>query len=661
MAIEGNGKRPRWLFPGLACTVPFLAGMVLIFVAERLVGSPLTARLALDGLGASAILWATLARMLNWVRTKGDRRAVEGRILLSYLAGVLSLILYAAQLEPFAKKLQALLGQEKLAAERVLIALRVLWPIVWLSAAIPLLFMETSYASMARAPRIELRRVAFSAASGLVVAWVLSSLFLINYVSQSFNRKWDVSFGRTSSPSQDARRLVSSLQDAFEVILFYPEVNEVKEELSAYFKSFRSASPNFQIRACDEVLEPKLAKDLGVNQNGAVALRFADKKEVVRFGLTLGEARPQLAKLDQIFQEKFLQLVSSRKVAYFTAGHGERSYEVAGSADKDPRAPLKGLRSILRSQNFEMKVLGLGQGLGSEVPQDASLVLIVDPTESFLPEEVSALRRYLGRGGRMWVALDPDQSSNIADLVQEYGVRFVGVPLGHETNYMRAFYNKADRYNLYTNRPSSHPSVTTLSRNASRLAVVLLRTGYLEKMEGVASAARVVMTLHSMPDTWADENRNMEADTAGEQKKIYDLAAAVSLPVGAPETGVAKPGSDSSGQPGTGEKSDKKEPDKEKKPEMRMIIVADADAVSDQVIANLGNYYFFDEGLKWLFEGEKLLGGVTSEQDVRIMHTKGEDVWWFYGTIFAVPLVVLGAGITYNRLRLRKRRRNTAG
>jgi hypothetical protein len=224
---------------------------------------------------------------------------------------------------------------------------------------------------------------------------------------------------------------------------------------------------------------------------------------------------------------------------------------------------------------------------------------------------------------------------------------------------MRAFYNKADRYNLYTNRPSSHPSVSTLSRNTSRLAVVLLKTGSLEKVEGGASGARVVMTLRSMPDTWADENRNMEPDTPGEEKKIYDLAAAVSLPVEAPQAGDAKPGNDSSAPSGTGEKNDKTE--KGKKPEMRMIVLADADAVSDQVIANLGNYYFFDEGLQWLFEEEKLLGGVASGEDVRIMHTKEEDVLWFYGTIFAVPLAVLGAGITYNRLRLRRRRRNRAG
>jgi len=87
---------------------------------------------------------------------------------------------------------------------------------------------------------------------------------------------------------------------------------------------------------------------------------------------------------------------------------------------------------------------------------------------------------------------------------------------------------------------------------------------------------------------------------------------------------------------------------------MRLIVLADADALSDQVIGNLGNYFLFEDGLKWLLGEEQLLGSVGTEEDVKIMHTKEEDVVWFYTTIFAVPLLVLGIGVVYNRFRLRR-------
>ena len=36
---------------------------------------------------------------------------------------------------------------------------------------------------------------------------------------------------------------------------------------------------------------------------------------------------------------------------------------------------------------------------------------------------------------------------------------------------------------------------------------------------------------------------------------------------------------------------------------------------------------------------------VEVEEDVPIVHTREKDVIWFYGTTFAPPLLVLGAGL----------------
>jgi hypothetical protein len=569
-------------------------------------------------------------------------------ILASYLGGILAVALYAVRQEPVREMALPWLAGVPL-PDRYLAILQVLWPIVWLSSVLPLLFMEISSASMVRAPRIERRRVAFSAGSGLAVAWLASSLFLLNYVGDAHNRKWDLSLQRTSSPSEDARRLVANLNEPFEVFLFYPDANEVLEELSGYFEELASQSDLFRVGVYDHVMEPKLAKELGARQNGSLVYRYGDKKEVVRIGAEMGEARSKLAKVDEEFQNKFLKLVAEKKIAYLTTGHGERPYD--WKREQEARQPVTGLKKILRKQNFEVKPLGLGQGLGADVPEDASLLVVVDPTEDFLPEELEALRRYLQGGGRMWIALDPEHSSNIAGLLEEFGLRFHATLLANERYYMRASYKKADRYNLFTNRTSSHASVNTLSQNTSRLAVVLIGSGYLEKIEDPKPEARIVMTLRSMPMTWADENRNLDKDSPDEKTKTFDLGAAVTADAQVKEPDAAE------GPPD----QETAEPAEEAEKQMRMIVLADADALSDQVIGNLGNYFLFEDGLKWLFEEEPLLGSVGTEEDVRIMHTKEEDVVWFYSTIFAVPLIVLGIGIAYNRLRLRHTRRGKMG
>jgi len=610
--------------PALACTIPYLLGMVLIYVGERLVGSPPEIRFLLDGIGLAGILWALLGRIVNVARSSGEVRSVETRILVGYLGGLLALALYAAQVPQVREALFPWLEDPE-AVKRARGILQVLWPILWLSSILPVLFMEISFASMRKAPRIERRRVAFSAGSALTIAWVVSTLFVINYLADVHNKKWDLSYMQTALPSEDARNLASNLQEDFEVILFYPDANEVREQLQDYFRDLESRSDRFQVLVYDQALEPQKAKDLGARQNGSIVYRYGDKKEVSTVGLEMDRVRSKLAKLDADFQKSFLKLVSEERVAYFVTGHGERSYDWKNQ--DDPRAPVKGLKSILRAQNFEVKPLGIGQGLASQVPEDASLLLIIDPTDDFLPEEMRAMERYLDGGGRLIAVLDPENSSNIDGLLELYGVRFVGTPLGNDRYHMRVNHNRSDRYNLFTNRTSSHPSVNTLSRNSTRLAAVLMKTGHLEKSDKKKGDARVVMTLRSMPNTWEGGGEDEESKPG--PAKDFDLGAAVTMAVA--EQAVEAP-------------------DGEKK-EMKMLVYADADAFSDKVMGNLGNYYLFDDGLKWMFEDEKILGGVKAEEDVRIMHTKKEDVVWFYTTIFGVPLLVLGVGILYNQLR----------
>jgi hypothetical protein len=77
--------------------------------------------------------------------------------------------------------------------------------------------------------------------------------------------------------------------------------------------------------------------------------------------------------------------------------------------------------------------------------------------------------------------------------------------------------------------------------------------------------------------------------------------------------------------------------------------------ISDGLFRNLGNGHFFLDGLKWLGGEEDIIGETSSEEDVRIVHTRKEDQLWFYLTIFAVPALVLGAGLFYTR-RIRRRK-----
>jgi ABC-type uncharacterized transport system involved in gliding motility auxiliary subunit len=164
----------------------------------------------------------------------------------------------------------------------------------------------------------------------------------------------------------------------------------------------------------------------------------------------------------------------------------------------------------------------------------------------------------------------------------------------------------------------------------------MLGVGALEEIPPTEGRrGQVQFLMHSMPFTWNDVNGNREFDSPAEVRKTYELAAVVTRKVDRPAPKAA---------PGK-----KSEP-----PELRMIVVGDSDVISDQVIRNKGNAILLIDAMKWLGGEEQFIGETTSEEDVRIMHTRKEDTLWFYLTIFGMPSLVLAGGLYYTTRRRRK-------
>ncbi|MCX6127317.1 MAG: hypothetical protein NTV34_21560 [Proteobacteria bacterium] len=89
----------------------------------------------------------------------------------------------------------------------------------------------------------------------------------------------------------------------------------------------------------------------------------------------------------------------------------------------------------------------------------------------------------------------------------------------------------------------------------------------------------------------------------------------------------------------------------------KMITLADASAGADVLIRNQGNLVYIVEALRWLVGDQKSAAGAgvaVTEEDVRIQHTRKEDIAWFYGTVLVVPLLVLGMGFLATRRVRRK-------
>ncbi|MFB6262132.1 MAG: Gldg family protein, partial [Bradymonadaceae bacterium] len=454
---------------------------------------------------------------------------------------------------------------------------------------------------------------------------------------------------KTAHAGWATRSIVESVSDKVHVYVFLPPNSAVLEELESYFDSL--TGPKLELHRVDQTARPRLARELSVRSNGKIVFSTEEVTvggsqsdetssgkeekpgaritESMQIATKLDQAREDLKDLDQKVQKRLLAVSSGNRVAYLTTGHGELS--TGRDAPRNRR--LQGFKRILEAMSFRVDKLGVGQGLAEGVPDDADLVAIIGPTDEFLPSEIEALKSYLDRGGSLLLAMEPPSFRSgktgsgdkklLTPLLDKLGVSFGEGVLAAESGTIPLAHNKTDKLNVVTNRFSSHPSTATLSKHATALFVFTPSAGYFELDK--KSDGETTTTVRSPSAAWADVDGDFKYESdAGESRKDRAIAVAAN---------------------GEDEKS------------WRALATADATLYSDLAIGNRGNQQFVYDGVNWLIGAEALSGGVQSEEDVKIRHTKEGQAVWFYGTVFAVPLLLLaGGGLRIWRRRKRHER-----
>jgi hypothetical protein len=206
----------------------------------------------------------------------------------------------------------------------------------------------------------------------------------------------------------------------------------------------------------------------------------------------------------------------------------------------------------------------------------------------------------------------------------ELGLKYDPTVLANDQAFVVVNHNDADKQFIYSNHYSSHASVTTMTRNATKLATLFVRSGSIDRLDKLPDRTRVDVVLHALDATFADKNNNFAFDQ-GEERKGFGLAAAVTRTTTAAD-----------------------------KTEGRVFVVPCVDTFADTYVRFQGNPYFWLDIVSWLRDVKDPVLPTVSEEDVRITHKRDEDAIWFYSTTFGAPALVALAGF----LGVRRRKRS---
>jgi hypothetical protein len=620
-----KASTPWWL------SAAFALGLLELFVGQRVVAHLDTASTFFTWLGLAMVLGSTALRIWALVRSSGQRRSVELTLLATQLVALVGLGLYWLGSRP------GTLGiTEEKSIERWKTVSTILWSILMGVSLVPMLLIETSlgvagrggFATGERAGDegvVELRRVREMGANGLTIALAAAFLMVTCNVAEQRDVRKDVSFFKTSAPGSSTIAMAASLSEPIKVHLFFPEVNEVGDEVAAYFRDLAAQSGGkLEVERTDRMLVPALTKELKVAVDGTIVLQKGTQNEKVTVNPDIAKARrEELRELDGKVQKALMKVLRAKRVAYISVGHGElNDAQSAGPMGFDAIGEKATLfKDVLKQYlNYDVKDW---DGFGKPVPDDASILFVVAPNNPFGPEELEAIDAYLARGGSLLLSLRPGQPFDLGPLAGRLGVTFDPTQLADDKEYRVSSNTPADRADIITNSFASHASVTTLNRVGVHYALMMPDTGSLvdAPFASKGEAPKRTYVVRSMTSAFADADGDFEADD-GEKRAAYNLAAAI-------EDKNAKPEKPREGQPTNG---------------MRAIVFATGKAFVDVVWVDRRfglNQAMFVDAVRWLGGEEAFAGETVSEKDVSIEHTKSEDVAYFYGSIIGAPLLVL--------------------
>jgi hypothetical protein len=281
--------------------------------------------------------------------------------------------------------------------------------------------------------------------------------------------------------------------------------------------------------------------------------------------------------------------------------------------------------------------------LVKDVPDDATIVIVFAPSVQLQQGEWASLVRYLDRGGRLMLILDPTGDTDMGPLEGKFALKMMRGHLTDEQLFLPRRGTLSDRRYTATNQFSAHASTTSLSRTSADQGLRLIDSGALEDLpyKGKGEdAPKKTITIRSMETSFMDLNDNFTFDSAGptpEKKQKWNIAAAVEGPRIGDKDGY------------------------------RALVFADADLFVELYVRNpigqvssiLVSGTLLDDSIHWLGGEESVVGEVVSEDDKAISHTKNEDVVWFTLMVIGAPIIVLTLGLIGTWARRRRGSKKT--
>lgn len=262
--------------------------------------------------------------------------------------------------------------------------------------------------------------------SAAITAAVLALAVLVNLLVRALPTKYttfDLSEAGLYTLSDSSAQVAQGLtQDV--TIYYLCETGNEDQIISKLLDKYASESGHITWEIKDPAIYPTFAAQYGAQDaaSGSLILVSGEQSVVLDASdlydyddsdyYTTGSYRVTFSGESKITSAIYRLTSGEQKHAYYTTNHGEQTLTDT-------------LTSALENQNLTLTGLDL---LSDSIPEDCDLLIINNPVQDFasagaLVDEMSDLRGYLSRGGKLLITTDSyNRTPNLDALLAEFGL-----------------------------------------------------------------------------------------------------------------------------------------------------------------------------------------------------------------------------------------------
>ncbi len=442
------------------------------------------------------------------------------------------------------------------------------------------------------------------AQSWLFVVLFILLVILIGYLSNQYRVAKDITQANRNILTQGSVNILKQMKDPVNITVYATndDANRgdtFRKGMIDFVARYRREKKNITLTFINPSEEPKLAQEAGVKQDGETVVEYNKRSEHINPPFAEQEMTNLLVRLSR----------TNTQAVMFLDGHGERHLQGIKNHD------IGEFGKQLEAKGFKFANPDLT--IAQAVPANGAMLVIASPQVDVSDIEAKKIKDYLAAGGNVLWLLDDNNLRGMQEVADYLGIK---VSPGIAVDMTAAQYG-ADAKVAFASLYGDHP----ITRNFQ------LRTLFPEAHEVDAQASdefgwKVGRLVEVAPNGWLQSDKS----TAGvkNQKVVFDEKTDKRGPI---NIGVAL-------EREYGKKG------------QRVVVMGNANFLSNTFITNGGNLDFGINIVNWLAGDDKLITiqpmplkdiNVTIPNDA-----KGHAIAWtvFHGFQYFIPLGFFIAG-----------------